>query len=225
VSAARERRSGPAERFFTSGCGRVKVTAPEPPDRYWRLEWTEHGRRRQTTGGRTRADAEAKVRTVQQRLDAGAVPGDRQRIEAALEAYIEFSKGNHQPNHTAKVEPDLRKAFAPYLRVRCADLARTHLRDAVQAASTRSAGQHRRSRISAFVKWGYRAECFTEAQTHLVDHVAWTAPKGAPPRPTRDFSPPPTGESERSSPPTRSPATTPSTASATPSGNCWPTAS
>jgi hypothetical protein len=68
-------------------CGRVKVSPPSSTGGYWRLEWYEHGQRKQTSGGRTQETATARVAEVLERLDRKLAPKSTRRVQEAREAY------------------------------------------------------------------------------------------------------------------------------------------
>lgn len=104
---------------------------------------------------------------------------------------------DRSPNHVLKTEPDLRATLDAYRRLPCLELDRRRLRDACDAKGTKSAAQHRSSRLSTFLTFGFQEGYFTEAQTHLLKGYRWTRPAGTRPRPTRDFLPAQHGEAER----------------------------
>lgn len=184
-------------RRFQTECGRVIATAPVAPDVYWRVEYQQDGERKQTTGGRTLASASRKAEAILRKLDGVTGPNSSVKVGVVLEKYIGYLEGSASPNHAEKTVPDLRKALATYRNLACSELASHQLRKSCDAAASKSVGDHRRSRLSAFLKWGYAEGYFSEQQTHLLKSYRWARPKGAPVRPTRDFTAVRQGETKR----------------------------
>lgn len=196
MSAAEQMERSP-ERHFETTCGRVTLIKPMAPDVYWRLFWYEDDTRKSTTGGRTASSALKKATDIIARLDAGAAPKSRRRVGEVLEAYVTLVGQNLSPNHHYQVNLDLPKALGGLLNLRCENLSKAELRAGCQSASTESSFIHRVSRVRTFLKWGYGEDYFTEAQTHALDNLKWVKPEGFVARPKREFSPPPTSETER----------------------------
>lgn len=185
------------DRFLQTACGRVSITAPGAGETYWRLAYTLHGKRQQTTGGRSRESALAKAHQIVAMLDAGTTRVSDTRVEVALDAYLLWNRQEHAANTSQKDEPDLRKAFAGFGRLRCSELDRVVLGKALERSTTPTAAQHRRSRLSRFLKWGYEKGYFRQLQTHLTDHLTWTAKPGLVLPPSRNFQPPQVDEADR----------------------------
>jgi integrase len=185
------------DRIFETPCRRITLTEPTAPDVYWRLDWQEDGRRRQTTGGRTKESAQAAAAKVLARLDAHAAPQSTTRVGDVLERYISRLHGQASPNHGIKVEPDLRAALAPYLKLPCDQLDRRRVRAACDACASESAGSARKSRLSSFLAFGFDEGYFSEPQLHLLKRYKWARPPGTNPRPTREFLPAQHGEADR----------------------------
>jgi integrase len=157
----------------------------------------QEGKRCQTTGGRTMASAVAKAEQVLQRLDSGAALANRKKVGDVLELYITHIERNQAANTVDKSRPDLRKAMDPYRSLRCEELNRKHLRDACDRSRTETSAARRRSRLRAFVKWGYQQDYFAVSQTQLLNAYTWTPPPNEIVRPSRSFQPKPTGEAAR----------------------------
>jgi integrase len=164
---------------------RVRVVPPRRDNGYWRLEWSEHGKRCQTTGGRSLETATKKALQIDERLERRAQPESRERLADALDRYVVHLQVNAAPNTASKSAPDLRKALKPYGALRCEAITDRHLRSASTPPTTASAAAHRRSRIRSFLKWGKQNGYFSADQTHLLDDYDWSPRSGTPARPRR----------------------------------------
>lgn len=186
-----------AAEVLETPCGRIRITVPRQPGRYYRLEWYEHGGRCQTTAGTTETKMRAKVADVLARLDRDAEPESRRPVAEALEGYLAFMHANHSANHFIASRRELRKLFEPYLKLRCERLEQRHARDALNSSTTSNTARNNRGRINGLLHWGHENGYFSESQTQFLRGYRYSPKRPAPTRPTRKTAQRRSGESPR----------------------------
>lgn len=190
---------GAALVLLTSACGRVSASQPTGfgTDVYWRLEYYFHGKRMQTSGGRTKAAAVKAMTKVVTKLDSNAAARSTTKIGEVLDLYEVHLKNSSSRLHALHAPAALRRALGHLDRVACCDLQRVQLIESCDAATSPSTATHRKSYISAFVKWGHRKEYFTRDQTLFLAGYEWSPKATQVLAPTRKRSGRRAGETER----------------------------
>jgi integrase len=194
VERARLDRDPTENEPFQSADERVRALPPVDRwhDPYWRLEYEQHGRRRQPSGGRTRAAAERKMVLELRRLDAGLDDDlPRRRGGEVLDAWL----APGQPHKGGRPwSAGTRAGYLwytnRYLRpvlggLRAEEWDRRVLRAVVSQAQTRKEGLQIRRRLSAFLSWALTAGYLHESQVVALRAVQWQAPAGYAEKPER----------------------------------------
>ncbi|HUZ84081.1 MAG TPA: tyrosine-type recombinase/integrase [Gaiellales bacterium] len=179
---------------FQSSDERVRALPPADRwrDPYWRLEYDQHGRRRQPSGGRTRASAERKMALELRRLDAGLDDDlPRRRGSEVLDAWLApgqphkggrpWSAGS-RAGYTWYTNRYLRPVLG---ELRAEEWDRRAFRAVVNQAVTRKEGLQIRRRLSALLSWALTAGYLHENQVLALRAVQWQAPPGYAEKPER----------------------------------------
>jgi integrase len=161
-------------------CG-VRAYPPARPDGYWRLRWTEDGRRRDTTA-RCRDEALAKAAELVAGLARGR-PTDWARAPgAALVAhYLDPARRPLRGRawslrHREEQESYCRRFVAPVIaEVELRQLNRLHFARVLGAASTASVAAHLRRCLTAMVTAGLE-EGLLLASQDVLRGVQWRVP-------------------------------------------------
>jgi integrase len=172
-------------------CGRVRISPPLHRGGYWRLDWKEHGKRRQGTGGRTVDTAKAKAFEIVKRLDADVQPEGETTLGEALEQFLLWGKvtgplagGRRRPwsdQYAHHMRVHLTGMLRPYMALRCDRLDRRILTALCDSSSTANVARSRRSDLQSFLAWGRKRRVFTPEQADALAQYEYS-PKVAPPQ-------------------------------------------
>lgn len=195
IAELRRLDADPAENTpFQSADERVRALPPVDRwcDPYWRLEYEQHGRRRQPSGGRTRTTAERKMALELRRLDAD-LDGDlqRRRGDEVLDAWLtpgQAHKGGQpwSPGTRAGYVWYANRYMRPVLgELRAEEWGRRPYRAVVKLAPTRKEGMQVRRRLSALLSWALTTGYLDEGQVLALRAVQWQAPPGYREKPER----------------------------------------
>jgi integrase len=167
-------------------CGRVKIYEPTKPGGYWRLEFYEHNRRRQTTAGKTFEDAGQKVKEILARLDADTQPEGEKVLNEFLEAYFAWAHEEWtSEQYYVETKRSLENALKPYLRLRCRQLDGRRLTGICNAATTAGVAKQQRSRLRAMLTWGKKSRYFTLEQSRCLNDYLYVPNKEPIKKPSR----------------------------------------
>lgn len=167
---------------FQSACGRVIATEPAGIDNdvYWRLDYYVDGRRKQTTGGRTRRKAEAKMAKILEQLDHGGVRNGRMKLDELIDKFDEhLRKGSD--NHRENSIRDVTRVLDGCLTLRAEQLTRTHVRDGLNGIRAESTMKRAASAMRAFLKLGAAIDAFSDQQKNSLEGFVWTPVGGKKP--------------------------------------------
>jgi integrase len=161
-------------------CG-VSVYEPAARDGYWRLRWTEAGRRRDTTA-RSRADAIVKAGELVERLSSGTPTALGSKRGSVLVArYLDPARRPARgrvwsERHREEQESYCRRFVTPVIgEVPVRSLTRAHLQAVVDQAATKSVGEHLYRCVSAMVGCGLE-EGLLLARQDVLRGVHWHRP-------------------------------------------------
>lgn len=160
-------------------CGRVKISPPSASWKYWRVEFFEHGKRRQSSGGLTLETAKVKAAEVVARLDRASEPLGRTRLDETLTRYLAWGESQWSRNHFIVTNRELAKISKEYGRLRCEQLDVALLRQICNRAVSASSAKAQRSRLKAFLLWGHSQSYFTPEQKESLGSYTWV-PVAAP---------------------------------------------
>jgi hypothetical protein len=166
-------------------CGRIRFYPPKTTGGYWRLEWYEHGSRKQTSGGRTDRTATAKAKKILADRDRGSQALGKTRLAEVLDAYLRRGAENWADNQRNVASRELRKILAPYGRKRADEIDLRMLRAICNAASTANVARARRSHLRSFLRWGKQQDFFRPDQFDLLDEYVYVPDKTPTRKPLR----------------------------------------
>lgn len=162
-------------------CG---VSAYEPASRsgYWRLRWTEAGRRRDTTA-KSRAEAVAKAGELVERLSSGTPTSlGSSRGSVLVARYLDPGRRPARgrawsERHREEQESYCRRFVTPVIgEVSVRSLTRAHMQAIVDRAGTKSVGEHLYRCVSAMVGCGLE-EGLLLARQDVLRGVHWHGPE------------------------------------------------
>jgi integrase len=147
------------ESTFVSDNG-VRVFKPKNKSDYWILRWTEDGKRKETTAGKTEADALDRAATIDKRLSHEQ--GSLSLLPAVdwLDAWLDpnLIRSNGRPwskNHLGETKRRMNAHLRPQLlKIRSEDVRSKHLKAAIASAPTPKEKQAVLRNLRTLVKFG-----------------------------------------------------------------------
>lgn len=157
--------------------GSVHVCAPTARSRYYRLIWTEpDGRRVTTSGGVTVEDAQAKARSVAERLRLAVGPKSLTPLGEIVDAYVASPKGRSHTreggdwtdSHLLQITHALRRSTRLMETVPALEVDRALIDTMRAQGGTSNVVDANTSALRGLLRWGHAERYFTAAQAEML---------------------------------------------------------
>jgi len=151
----------------------VRITEPTDLKPYYRIVYTEGGKRKETTSPDQSA-ALLKMAAIEKRLSVTHGERSLQTVKEMVDAYINLKKGdysrkNWKSKHTRNTRNILNQRLVKELGdKRCAEITLVDLQKSLSKVTSASLADHYASSLSAVINWAYRQDWI------LTEPSKWT---------------------------------------------------
>ena len=154
----------------------VRITEPTDLKPYYRIVYTEGGKRKETTAS-DQSGALLKMAAIEKRLSVTHGERSLQTVKEMVDAYInpkkgEYSRKKWKSKHTRNTRNILNQRLVSELgEKRCAELSLNDLQESLSKVTTGSLADHYASTLGALINWGYRQDWILTEPSKWIEEL------------------------------------------------------